>query len=180
MILNSIHITITISITNSFAHFRWSTVTDRLISQKTNYSSFHQDLGLIKIQFWWSHVPSFLWCCGQACYYYLLTKLKPWFSTKDRRVESVDQCIWTQAPWTGWHKWPCIVHGQSALCFFSEGSIAEPKVSSWYEATLWQLFQDWLSVMWTSTSPVLFTTTDFVFCKSFVLLFLHHHDTASY
>ena len=44
----------------------------------------------------------------------------------------------------------CIVHSQSALYFFFVGSIAELKVNSWSKGTLQQLFQDWLSVMWTS------------------------------
>ena len=89
----------------------------------------------------------FLWCRGEACYYFP-TKLKPRFSTKDTRVDQYIRT--TEAPCSGWSKWPCIVHGQSALCLFSAGSVAEPKVNSWSEATLRQLFQVWLSVMWTS------------------------------
>ena len=80
----------------------------------------------------------------------------------------------------GWSKWPCIAHGHSASCFFFIGSIAEPKVNLWSEATLRQLSQDWLSVIWTSTFPVLFTTTDFTSCKSGVPLFSPHWDTVSY
>ena len=70
------------------------------------------------------------------------------------------------------------VHSQRASCFV--GCKAEPKVTSWTETTLWQLFKNCLSVMWTSTFHVLFTT-DFVFCKCKpgVLLFLHHQDTVS-
>ena len=37
--------------------------------------------------------------------------------------------------------------------------------NSWSEATFRQLFKNWLLVMWISTSPVLFTTMDSVFCK---------------
>ena len=160
----------------SKAHFRQSPVIDRLKSQKTNYSNPPQDLGLIKIQLWWSRVPLLLWCHGQACCHFP-TKFKPQFIAKDIRL---DQCIRTaETPCFGWIKWPCTVHSQSTLCFFFIGSIAEPKVNSWSEATLRQLFQDWLLVMWALTFPVLFPTTDFVFCKSGVLLFLHYWDTVS-
>ena len=43
--------------THSDAHFHQSLVVDRLKSQKTNCFNLHQDLGLIKMQFWWSCVP---------------------------------------------------------------------------------------------------------------------------
>ena len=75
-----------------------------------------------------------------------------------------------------WSKWPCVVHGQSAWSFFFVGSIVELKVNSWSEATLQQVFQDWVSVMWTST----FVHNRRFFlslCKSGVLLFLLHWDT---
>ena len=68
-----------------------------------------------------------------------------------------------------------IVHGQSTSYFCR--CKAEPNINSWSETTLRQPFQDWLSVVWTSTFHVLFTAMDFVFCKSGVLLFLHHQDT---
>ena len=71
------------AIKHSDAHFNWFPATDRLKSQKTNCSNPPQDLGLIKIQFWWSHVPLFLWCHGQACYYFP-TKFKPWFRTQSQ------------------------------------------------------------------------------------------------
>ena len=119
---------------------------DWLKSQKTDCSNPPQDFGPIKIQFWWSRVPLFLRCRRQA-YYYFPTKFTPLFSARD----SVDQCILTaEAPCLGWSKWSCISHGQSASCFFFIGSIAEPKVNSWSETTLQQLFQDWLLVVWTS------------------------------
>ena len=59
------------------------------------------------------------------------------------------------------------------------------RLYSWTEGnfmiiTLQQLFQHWLSVMWTSAFHVLSTTIDFVFCKSGIQLFLHCQDTASY
>ena len=108
-------------------HFRWSPVIDRLKSQKTDCSNPPWDLGLIKIQVWWSHVSWFLRCCRQACYYFP-TKFKHRFHAKDR---CVDQCIWiAEAPCFGSRKWACIVHGQSTLCLFFVGSIAEPKVNS--------------------------------------------------
>ena len=66
----------------------------------------------------------------------------------------------------------CMVHNQNSLSF--AGSSAEPKVTSWSGTTLRQLFKGWLSVMWTFTFHVLFTTTDLVSCQSGVLLFLHH------
>ena len=153
--------------------FSWSLFMDWLKSQKTDCSNPQQDLGPIKIQFWWFRVPLFLWCCGQACYYFP-TKFKPRFGTKD---ECVEQGIWTTEFWL---KWPCLMRSHCTLCFFFVGCVAEPKLNSWSGATVQQLFQDWLSVMWTSTFPVSFTTTDFVFCKSGVLLFLHHQDTMSY
>ena len=114
----------------------------------------------------------FSWCCRQACWYFP-TKFKPRFSAKDRRV---DQCIWTaESPCFGWKKVAMYrqVKARYALFFssFFVGSLAEPKVNSWSDATLRQLFQDWLSVMWTLTFTVLFTTMDFVFFKSGVLLF---------
>ena len=99
----------------SDAHFRRSPVIDRLKSQKTDCSNPRQDLGPIKIHFWWSYVPLFLQCHGQACNY-LPTKFKPRFSAKDRRV--VDLCIRTaETPSFSWSKWPCVVHGQSAYVF---------------------------------------------------------------
>ena len=67
---------------NSDAHFHQSLVIDCLKSQKTYCSNPSQDHGLIKIQFWWSHMPLFLRCCGQA-YYCLPTKFKPQVSVKD-------------------------------------------------------------------------------------------------
>ena len=84
----------------------------------------------------------------KACYHFP-TKFNHHFSAKDR---CVDQCIWTaEAPCFGWRKWPYTVHSQSPLCFFFVGSIAEPKVNSWSEVTLWQLCQYWwLSLMWPS------------------------------
>ena len=67
------------------------------------------------------------------------TEFKPQVNAKDR---GVDKCIWTAgAPCFGWSKWPCIVHGQSALCFVGI-TAAEQKVDSWSETTLQQLFQD--------------------------------------
>ena len=135
----------------SDAHFRWSPVIDRLKSPKTDCSNTLQDLGLIKIQFWWSPVPLFLWCRRQACHYFP-TRFKPRSSAENRRV---DQCIWTaEAPCFGWSKWPCIAHGQRSFCFFFVGSTAEPKVNSRSGATSRQPFQDWLSVMQTSTFPL--------------------------
>ena len=41
------------------AHFCLLLVLDRLKSQMTYCSNPHQVLGLMKIQFWWSHVPVF-------------------------------------------------------------------------------------------------------------------------
>ena len=91
-------------------------------SPKTKRSNSPQDLSPIKIQFWWSCVPLFLWCCGQACYYFP-TKFKPRFSARH-----VNQRTWTaEAQCFSWSEWPCIMHGQSALCFFFVGSIAERK-----------------------------------------------------
>ena len=156
-------------------------VTDQLKSRKTDCSNTPQDLWPIKIQFWGSRVPVVF-----VVVFFLVprTNLILFTNKIEASVQSdgrVDQCSRTsEAPCSGWSKWPCIVHGQSALCFLFVGSIAEPKVNSWSEATLRQLFQDWLSMMWTSTCPVLFTTTDFVFCKSGVLLFLHYRDTVCY
>ena len=48
---------------SSDVHFRRSPVIDQLKSYKTDCSNTHQDLGQIKIQFWWSHIPFFttLW-----------------------------------------------------------------------------------------------------------------------
>ena len=77
--------------TCSDAHFPRSLVTDQLKSPKIECSNPPQDLGPSKIQFWWSHVPLFLWCCRQACYYFP-TKFKPQFSSKDRHF---DQCTRT-------------------------------------------------------------------------------------
>ena len=117
-----------------------------------------------------------LWAQSTTEDYIRAAEFKPQVSAKDRGVE---KCIQADAaPCFSWSKWPHTVHGQSALCF--GGFMAELKVDSWSETTLQQLLQDWLSVMWTSTFHVLFTTMDFIFCKSGVLLFLHHQDTVSY
>ena len=140
-----------------------------------------QDFGPIKVHFWWSHVPLFYSATdkpaiipqqnsslGSAQKTDMLTSA----SRPQRHHVLAEVCGHT-----------CIVHSQGTWCFFFVGSIAELKVKSWSEATwggLRQLLLDWLSVMWTSTFPVLLTTTDFVFCKSGVLLFLHHQCTVSY
>ena len=60
------------------------------------------------------------------------------------------------------------------------GAMAEWKVTLRSEATLQQLSQDWLSVMWTSSFPDLFATIDLVFGKSCVLLFSCYWDTMFY
>ena len=80
---------------NSDAHFHQSLVIDCLKSQKTYCSIPSQDHGLIKIQFWWSHMPLFLRCCGQA-YYCLPTKFKPQVRAKDRCVD--DRILTTGTP----------------------------------------------------------------------------------
>ena len=110
------------------SHFRESRVMDWWKSRKTDCSNPPPDLVLMKIQLWWSHVPLFLWCHRQACYYFQ-TKLKSQFSTKKKTYW---QCIQTaEAPHSGWSTWPYIVQGQSALCFFlcKLSSIAEPNVN---------------------------------------------------
>ena len=124
---------------------------------------FHppENLDLIKIKFWWSRVPLLLWRHGQACYYFP-TKFKLTVNTKDKHVE---MCIWTKgAPFFGWSKWPYEVDGQSPLCLV--GAIAEPKVNLWSETTVRQLFQDWLSVTWTSTFSVFVHNHGFCFVQS--------------
>ena len=65
--------------------------------------------------FSWSHVPSFLWCWGQACYCFP-DKFKPQVSAKDSK--GVDKCIWNVGtPCFGWSKPQCMVNSQSAWCF---------------------------------------------------------------
>ena len=66
-----------------------------------------------------------------------------------------------------------VLHSESALCFV--GIIAEPRVNSWSETSLQQLFQSEIS-QWTSKFHVLFTTMDFFSSRSGVLLFLHDQD----
>ena len=161
-------------------HISMSPVTDQLKSHKTECSNSPQDLGQMKIQFWWSCVPLFLWCCRQTCYYFH-TKFKLQFSAKDW---CVDQRIQTaEAPCFGWSKWLCIVHSLSAFCFFFEGSVAEMKwsymIRSHFIAAVPRPIVT-MSVMWTSAFPVLFTTTGFVLYESGVQLFLHHWDTVCY
>ena len=101
------------------------------------------------------------------------------FTAKHRQV---DKCIRTTGtPCFGWSKWPCVVHGQRTLSCFV-GFIAELKVASWLETTLRQLFKDWLSVMWTSTSHLLFTSlVSYCFVSSghHVLLKFGLQDTLS-
>ena len=82
-----------------------------------------------------------------------------------KSVQNTD--VVTSASRLQWHRvlaevsgYVQIVEGQSTLYFV--GCKAELGVSSWSETTLWQLFQDWMSVMWTSTFHVLFTTTNFI------------------
>ena len=58
----------------------------KLKSPKTECSNPHQDLGPIKIQFWWSHVPLFLQYCGQVCHCFP-TKFKPKISAKHSHVD---------------------------------------------------------------------------------------------
>ena len=92
------------------------------------------------------------------------------FPNKNSSLDSTQKTdVLTSASEVSGHA--CRAHSQRALCFFFVGSEAEPKVNSWSEATLPQLFQDWLSVTWTTAFPVSFKTMDFVFCKSGVLLF---------
>ena len=50
------------------AHCRRSPVIDLIKIPKDWLFQPPQALGPIKIKFWWSRVPMFLWCCGQACY----------------------------------------------------------------------------------------------------------------
>ena len=92
----------------------------------------------LKQQVWWSRVPLFLWCCGEA-FCRFPTEFKPLVSAKDR---GVGKCIWTvRAPCLDWSILPRIVHGQSTLCFV--GFVAGLKVDSWSEITLQRLFQDY-------------------------------------
>ena len=105
-----------------------------------------------------------------SCYCFP-TQFKPQVSTEHT---CVDKCILTTgALCFSWSKQSCTVHGQSALCFV--GFKAEPKINSWSETTLRQLFQDWLSVNFNFSC---FVHNHRLCClKSCVLLFLHDQDT---
>ena len=163
------------------AHFWRFPVIDRLKSQKTDCFNPHQNLGPIEIRFWWSHLCPIVFMVPRTSpLKVLLFPNEIWASGQHKRQTCWQVHLDCRGTRFGWSKWPCIVHVQSALSFFFVGSLAERKVNSWSEATLWQLSQDWSSMMWTLTFPILFTTTGFVFCKSGVLLFLHHRDTVSY
>ena len=131
----------------------------------------------VKIQFCWSQVHCFY--VPQKSLLLFLKKIQASFLCKRQMCWPVH---WTeQAPCFSWSKWPCIVHGQSALCFFCVSSTAEPKVNSWPEA-LQSLYSSCsrTDCQWCELQLFLFTTTDFVFCKPGALLFLHHWDTMSY
>ena len=91
------------------AHFHRPLVIDWFKSWKIDCSNPPQDLGPIKVQFWWSWVLLFAWCHGQACYHFPMMFM-PQFTRKDRLV---DLCIWTAEACFGRSKGPCIVHGQS-------------------------------------------------------------------
>ena len=164
----------------SDTYFHWSVVTDWLKSPKTECFNLHQDLSPIEIQFWWSRVQFFYDAVDKPSCYCFSTKFKHQVSPTHR---GVDKCIRTSRASLscfGWSKRPCVVHSQRTWCFV--GCRGEPKVTSWSETTPWQLFQDWLSVTWTSIFHVLFQTKDLVFFggKSGFLLFLHRQDTVSY
>ena len=95
---------ISVLVSPTDVHFCWSPVTDWLNFFLNGCSKPHQDLGLMKIQFWWP--------CALLLF---LTKFKPQVSTKNRRV---DKFVWTAGvPCFGWSKWPCMLHSQSASCF---------------------------------------------------------------
>ena len=120
----------------SDTHVRQSLVIDWLKPQKTDCSKPPQDFGLTKIWFWWSHVPLFLRCCGQAIISQqnssLVSAWKTDMLTSASRLQR--QHVWLKKV----AKYR-IVHDQSALCFFFVGSVAEPVVNSWSEATLCEL-----------------------------------------
>ena len=113
---------------NSDAHFRQSPVTDQLKSPKTNCPNPPQDLGPIKIWFWWSHVRLFLWCHGQACCYFP-TKFKPQFSAKKTDVLTSasgpqrHHVLAEVAMCSAWSK-------HTMLFFFFVGCMVQPKANS--------------------------------------------------
>lgn len=120
-----------ITFTNtSDAHFHRSPVIDQSKSQKIGCFNPRQDPSLTKIHFWWSRVPLFLRCCGQACYHFP-TKFRPLISTKHR---CVDMSIQTEGmPRFGWSKQPWTEHGQSMLCCWD--AITKAKATSQVETT---------------------------------------------
>ena len=120
-----------ITFTNtSDAHFHRSPVIDQSKSQKIGCFNPCQDPSLTKIHFWWSRVPLFLRCCGQACYHFP-TKFRPLISTKHR---CVDMSIQTEGmPRFGWSKQPWTEHGQSMLCCWD--AITKAKATSQVETT---------------------------------------------
>ena len=105
-----------------------------------------QDLGPIKIQ---------SWCFVSYCFDDAVNKPAIIFPPNSSlRSEQNTNVLTSASGQQGHHvlaevSGHIILHGQSALCFV--GSTAEPKITLWSETTLWQLFQDWLSVTWTST-----------------------------
>ena len=125
----------------SDAHFHQSPVTGQLKVKETNCTNLHQNLGPIKVQFWWS-VPLFLWFHRQACYCFH-TIFKPQVSANTSVLTNASR-LHVSAEVSG-HAY--IVQGQSATCFI--GCKAETKVTSWSETSIrvWQLFLDWLLVM---------------------------------
>ena len=171
LVITHLYFTIILS---SDAHFHQSPVieTDPLKFQKTHYFNPPQDLGQIKIQFWSTVL------CLVSHYFHGAVDRPVIISKQNSSFGSVQKTdVLNSASGPQRHHVlaevsgrPCVVHAQRVFCCFFSGSIPERKVNSWSEATLRQLFQDWLSLMCTSTFPVLFTTTDFVFCKSGVLL----------
>ena len=136
----------------------------------TDCSNILQDFGPIKIQFWWSRVPLFLWCRRQASYHFP-TKFKPRLSAKDRRV---DQCIRiAEVPCFGWNKWPCAqsVRIMLFLCRLYRWTENKFMIRKHFMAVVPGLI----------VSDVNFNFSCFIhnhrFCKSGVLMFLHHRKT---
>ena len=109
------------------------------------------------VEFWWSSVPLFVWCCGQACYCFP-AKLKSQVSTLQQHVENHIglQGHFVLAGVSG-HVY--FVHSQSTSSFVG----LESRTRSNF-------------VIRNHSVAAVPGTTDFVFCKSDVL-FLHHQDT---
>ena len=128
---------------SSDAHFRWSPFMDWLKIPKDSLSQ--APLGP------WSDLNTVLVVSGPVVFMVPRTSLLLFPNKIQASVQCRRQTFWPahldcRGTMFGWRKWPRSKH----IILFPYRLYSLNKSKFMIEATLWQLFQDWLSVMWTS------------------------------